>query len=439
MKRCGIFSLLLFLLIVNMSAKDLNSSLPQIVRNVISAELFSSVINVDDMTKAMRILVEYDENDNSRGVYLAKGILYNTINDYDRALLEFRKAKTNALRQNNIPDYLLAVLCSAKSYIMTEQYDAALFQIEMIDNYKEEMTEEQLAYYYDILLCLCSFYLPHNVYNIALEYLNQVNENKVNWGLILKSLISSGDYVNFPISKHSIRSGRFVSETDLILLNHLFGDKLILHNTTCDLYKPISFNLGDYYKIHDIAIEHDYKITTEKKRFLYICSLVVIILFIVICYHYYNCVSERIEDSCKLLEKHEMTFLSIDSIRRIDERLRLLDGYILSLISGNYMNTATHNLAKYLEDSETFLKSTIDTFLIAHPKFIAYLRNLELNEEEIACCCLYALGFKGKTIANYLGWKRGYDRNVMLRDKLNIKGSRINIDTYLARKMSELD
>lgn len=76
------------------------------------------------------------------------------------------------------------------------------------------------------------------------------------------------------------------------------------------------------------------------------------------------------------------------------------------------------------------------SFEVTHPKFISFLKNKNLTEWEIGCCCLYCTGLNGSEISNFLEVKYFYKQSSVIRKKLNI-GSE-NIDTFLRRKMKNL-
>ena len=91
-----------------------------------------------------------------------------------------------------------------------------------------------------------------------------------------------------------------------------------------------------------------------------------------------------------------------------------------------------------MENREEFLESTKKTFMISHPKFMAYLRKRNLSEWEIGCCCLYCIGFNGAEISEYLNRKAIYNVNSTIRQKLDIPKGGTQIDVFLKQKMQEL-
>ena len=205
-----------------------------------------------------------------------------------------------------------------------------------------------------------------------------------------------------------------------------------------------------YYNQYDInpsiyRIETEYVLNKHIRKQKLMYSLLIAIFSIIFLCCLYQSVKYRQNKSVleNELKKSRVVrrklALTQEVLGEVDYRLHLLDNYIVSVISGNYLHKANTELSEMLEDKEYFLKSTIDRFLIAHPNFVMHLRELQLSDEEIACCCMFASGMKGKDIAHYMGWTRGYDKISRLRDALGIKGSTSNIDTYLKQKMILLD
>ena len=122
----------------------------------------------------------------------------------------------------------------------------------------------------------------------------------------------------------------------------------------------------------------------------------------------------------------------------IENRLSLLDNYIIGQLCGNRNIAANDALKRFVDDHEGFMSSTQETFKIINPKFIEFLKKQKLSSDEVSYCCLYVTGFTGKLLADYLGMKRCYEMNMRLRRKLGLYRTNINISTYLKNKFHEL-
>ena len=142
------------------------------------------------------------------------------------------------------------------------------------------------------------------------------------------------------------------------------------------------------------------------------------------------------------MEKEKLKkFISNNSLdenikKVIEQRLEILNGFIVSNISGVNMDKCVKDLKLFLNNNSDFMKTTRLSFEMTHPKFISYLEKNDLSEWEIGCCCLYCIGLNGNEIANYLDIKYFYKKSSLIRGKLGVQSE--NIHTYLLKKMNEL-
>ena len=119
------------------------------------------------------------------------------------------------------------------------------------------------------------------------------------------------------------------------------------------------------------------------------------------------------------------------------ERLRTVNDLISAHLAHNY-DKADEIFEDIIADRKHFMEATQATFAIMHPEFLAYLHSSGMTELEIECCCLYGIGMNGNEISSYLNRKSFYNVSSLIRKKLNIERS-LNIDTFLKRKIQELD
>lgn len=128
--------------------------------------------------------------------------------------------------------------------------------------------------------------------------------------------------------------------------------------------------------------------------------------------------------------------LKREIVKVLEERMLILNSFIVSCISGTNMENSLSELKNYLSDNEKFFQSTRLSFELTHPKFISYLTKQGLTDWEIGCCCLYCIGLNGSEISHFLNIKYFYKQSSLIRKKLDI--SSINIDTYLLKKLKEM-
>ena len=135
-----------------------------------------------------------------------------------------------------------------------------------------------------------------------------------------------------------------------------------------------------------------------------------------------------------LISKNKLTK---DIIKLLEERMSILNNFIVSDISVTNMEKSLQGLKNYLSDNEKFLHSTRMSFELTNPKFISYLKKLGLTSWEISCCCLYCIGLNGSEISNFLDIKYYYKQSSAIRRKLGVQ-STTNIDKFLVEKLKEL-
>lgn len=149
---------------------------------------------------------------------------------------------------------------------------------------------------------------------------------------------------------------------------------------------------------------------------------------------------EQAEDEKKNLQRiRNVPGLGLEIKKSIEERLDMLNMFIIASLSKNLMTSATDAMDSYLQDRERFIYSTRLSFSALHPKFISQLKKADLTEPEIGYCCLYCLGMNGSDIAAYLGRKSFYNDSSAIRKKLGLSMHDRNISGFLREMMHSLD
>ena len=147
---------------------------------------------------------------------------------------------------------------------------------------------------------------------------------------------------------------------------------------------------------------------------------------------------ESLKDEIKQLKKiEEECHIDKDILDSIEQRLNVLNMFILSELSDSFEKIAFIELGKLMENRAEFLDSTKKTFMVSNPRFIKYLQKQKLTDLEIGYCCLYCIGFNGIEISKYLDRKAIYNINGIIRKKLDIPKGGTQIDVFLKQKMRE--
>lgn len=121
------------------------------------------------------------------------------------------------------------------------------------------------------------------------------------------------------------------------------------------------------------------------------------------------------------------------------ERLSLFDNHIAALISRNFdkIDKSNDSIDRFVANPIAFLESNAWYFQEAYPSFVAKLKEKGLDDNEIGCCCLYAMGLKGKEISKYIGRKSHFNDCSRIRAKLGISEHDTNLGLYLQSMVKE--
>ena len=119
----------------------------------------------------------------------------------------------------------------------------------------------------------------------------------------------------------------------------------------------------------------------------------------------------------------------------VKNRLDLLNDFIKAHLAEKG-NKAEMRIRQIMEDKETFMQSTCQSFSISHPVFIQKLRSHGLTDWEVGYCCLYALGLNSKEVGHYINSSTYYKMNSLIRRKLGLDSHSTNLNLYI-KKMLE--
>lgn len=139
---------------------------------------------------------------------------------------------------------------------------------------------------------------------------------------------------------------------------------------------------------------------------------------------------ERNRLNSLLEERKEMSAPMQEAIRM---RLDMLNSLLAKEITDNdaYAKPYRKWIDSIRSDRKAFMQSTQLAFRASHPKFIKYLEEHSLTEDEINYVCLYALGLRGKEVGEYIQLKRHYNVSSEIRRKLGIDEHSANLGPYI--------
>lgn len=128
------------------------------------------------------------------------------------------------------------------------------------------------------------------------------------------------------------------------------------------------------------------------------------------------------------VRKSELTQNEIFS-KRLENRLTALKPYL----SGDFPDELSDSseLRRMTEDSKQMLRNIGFLYGLYHPKFIQSLEEKGLSELETGYCCLFLLGFSGKTIPNKLHRNTFYNTSSAIRKKVGLGPHDTNLSIWI--------
>lgn len=456
-------------------------------------------LNAGDTERAMENYVEAERYVGECGdkkaiaiLYKAKMAIYSDLYEHDKAILQGKLAAQYFLDDYDTLRYINTINDITAQYDLLDDSLAVVTNLEAIRGHWDIMTDAQKSNYYAISL---SNALKHPVYleiaSLLQDYQDHISAPRyIKWMVVANAYLTINDYkgASYALEQYDRYDGRvqlpyFWIKASIQEHNGLYTDAI-------EIYKQyISFMDSDKLSV----IEGDTKFIEERykselkvlKQSLYIIvitfTLLIIILILIILSQRMKKVKEekriqkiefdkerkvivgekeQVEAKYVLLkeekEETERMFASLkaeiaqlkkirkdksidkDIIASVEQRLNVLNMFILAELSDSFEKIAYAELGKLMEDREGFLESTRKTFMVSHPKFMSYLQKKNLTEWEIGCCCLYCIGFNGAELSEYLNRKAIYNVNSIIRQKLDIPKGRTQIDVFLKQKMQEL-
>lgn len=403
-------------------------------------------------------------------LYNAKTVIYKEIFNLDMAIKPTEMSGLYYLKGGDTVRYITSLNNMTAIYLTLNKYDSVGVCFSRIEDLEKYMTIRQKNSYYINLINYKIAKSDSTLSHIVEEYVNCfTDKSKISWRVVADAYLKMGK-----------AEMAYLALKNADGFNNAQNSEGVYHYTAYEVYRT----LGDYRsaldhleKYQSMSSSKDLNILRSDTKFLeeryyaqkkelehkyYIVILlmgvIMFMMLLVISVRYYRDLNNRrmlklqeMEEQKNVLsnqyekalsEQRKLRSLLVkqsfnENLRRtVEERLEILNNFIVSNISGIDMDKSLQELARYMENNEEFLQSTRKSFELTHPKFISYLTKKKLTEWEIGCCCLYCTGLNGNEIANYLDVKYFYKHSSIIRKKLGIQS--VNIDTFLMDKAKEL-
>ena len=403
-------------------------------------------------------------------LYNAKTVIYKEIFNLDMAIKPTEMSGLYYLKGGDTVRYITSLNNMTAIYLTLNKYDSVGVCFSRIEDLEKYMTIRQKNSYYINLINYKIAKSDSTLTHIVEEYINCfTDKSKISWRVVADAYLKMGK-----------AEMAYLALKNADGFNNAQNSEGVYHYTAYEVYRT----LGDYRsaldhleKYQSMSSSKDLNILRSDTKFLeeryyaqkkelehkyYIVILlmgvIMFMMLLVISVRYYRDLNNRrmlklqeMEEQKNVLsnqyekalsEQRKLRSLLVkqsfnENLRRtVEERLEILNNFIVSNISGIDMDKSLQELARYMENNEEFLQSTRKSFELTHPEFISYLTKKKLTEWEIGCCCLYCTGLNGNEIANYLDVKYFYKHSSIIRKKLGIQS--VNIDTFLIDKAKEL-
>lgn len=404
-------------------------------------------------------------------LYNGKMVVYSEIFNLNEAIVPAKLAISYYLKGKDTVRYVTALNNLAAMYLTLNDYEDIEACFLKIQDLKDYMTYRQKSNYYTNLLNYKRSIKDSTLLSAVEEYIRNLEgkETLIKWHLVADAYLKSGklemalwaldkfdDYNKSKENKdtyHFIASDVFKENGDFKkAYEHLSAYYTATSQKDLNIFNSDAKFLEERYKARELSLRHRLYIVM---LIMGIIILVMVIYFAIKHYRQLTIAKEKrlqeIEEQKlqlsnqyekALVEKKRLRSLITkqplnDDLRRVvEQRLDVLNKFIVAHISGVDMEKSMMELKNYIKNNDEFLRSTKMSLELTHPRFISYLSKQGLSEWEIGCCCLYCIGLNGSEISNYLDIKYFYKNSSAIRKKLGVES--INIDTFLQKKAQEL-
>ena len=409
----------------------------------------------DDLTKA-RTLV-------------AQSTIYYSLMKWDKVYDVSIKAANYYFELGRVNNYVLSLLRCIGGCIQNNDYDKAKELLDEcyqhINNLPEHIVSEIYSYN---LLCLSYSDDAEVVRRVINEYTEQVADSKIDYLTIAGAYTDIGAYHEAESTLQKIDVNTFKDDyrvlkyyTTLLRVYEHKDD----FKSAYDVYKKFNklndsivlsiFESDTQFIEEKYALELQNRQEKENRYKVIIISIVLVSILLTIVIYIrgklkYRTIqkahAEQEAERYKLLyeqivyEKDNLSELlshsnDLDNNVRevVAKRIELLNKFFTIYITNNskISRKVDKELDELLANKGLFISSTRLAFVGSHPKFIKYLEEHNLSEQEIEICCLYAIGLKGKDIKAYTSQPRHYNQSADIRHKLGLTESDTNLSIFL--------
>ena len=423
--------------------------------------------NQDDLPQAMDSFVDaleygFDSDDilTKARIHFAQSKIWYSLYDWDKFIDCNRKSSIYFKTAGKTNSYANCILRVANGFTLKNDFDSALVYLNNCAMITDSISLGRLGDYHSCYITYLTKVGPKDELVRAIDnYRKDIPESKLDWLSIANAYSAAGmdkealealQVVN--LSKSDVRDKvkYYVVLSDLLKKEGNFKESLDAYEQYIALseQQELSAMTQDTKFVeqkHSLEIEA-LRQKQSKTLFLVLGVCAILILSVIILLVNSRLRVNRLEKE-RYRTLYDQMIIERDNLKDLLESDKKMDSEVGKVISDrleilNHIIAATlkndddivyKQIEHLVSDKDSFLKSTALAFEASHPDFINVLKQCGLSDWEIGYCCLYALGLRGKDIANYLEMYSGsyYKFSSNLRKKLGMSPNDTNIDKYL--------
>ena len=418
----------------------------------------------------VKAIADGDESEDTltkANIYFAKGKIYYSLYEWNNAIEAFKTAASYYKQTKRYYSYVDCLILVINCYTLNNNLSDAFPYIEECKQYKETMGSPSLSNFYaSYIIYLGNGGTDDEIQDAINEYLDTIPEENIDWLTLANAYSELGQYEDalqaieqYKYSANTSEEKKYKALKSEIYENlgryeeslRAYKEYMIVSNSTT--WAIMQQDTKFVEERHNLELQ-TLKEKESKMRVILWSALFIAILLVVILFIRYRLKVNRMEKTIaeQETEKYRLLYLQIEEERdnltnllaqseefapeiktAVVKRLELLNKFFTAFITNNsdIDRTASREMEELLANKDTFMLSTKLAFAGSHPKFIKYLEEHNLSNQEIEICCLYAIGLKGKDIKAYTNQSRHYNQSADIRRKLGLTESDTNLSIFL--------
>ena len=399
-------------------------------------------------------------------VHYAQAMIYYSLYDWNNFIESIKYAAALFQESGLHNQYIDCLILIVNGYTLKGDTENALLYIDECNRQTKTMSLNALCTFYSSYMTYLTKYgTEQEIHKVINNYQNTIPASHIDWLTISNAYMKIGRYndalqsilqYDNSLSNQGIKHQILLSE----IYEHLgryeeslnaYKEYMVVSDSTT--WAIMQQDTKFVEERHNLELQ-TLKEKESKMRVLLCSALFIAILLAIIVFIRYRLKVNRMEKAIaeQETEKYRLLYLQMEEERdnltnlltqseelspeiktAVVKRLELLNKFFTAFITNNsdIDRNASKEMEELLANKDTFMTSTKLAFAGSHPKFIKYLEEHNLSEQEIEICCLYAIGLKGKDIKAYTNQSRHYHQSADIRHKLGLTESDTNLSIFL--------